>query len=277
VPGWGPMLPADRVLREMRSLGITATELGAPGFLPDTPEGVRAVLATHGVELIGGFVPVVLQHASLRDDTLRSAAQTAAFLAAAGSTTFVTAVVVDADWAPRYELSAGEWTHLLAMLEELDKITADHGLLQVIHPHVNTLIETADDIDRVVNSVGTKWCLDTGHMAIGGCDPVEFARAHSDAVGHVHLKDVRMDLAARLNAGELSLMGATLEGMFCPIGQGDVDVIGAVREVRDRGFASWYVLEQDISLVEMPPEGGGPALDVADSLRFVHAAFADRI
>ncbi len=58
VPGWGVMLPADRVLTEMRSLGITATELGAPGFLPRDPDELRAVLDRNGMSLIGGFVPV---------------------------------------------------------------------------------------------------------------------------------------------------------------------------------------------------------------------------
>ena len=60
VPGWGVMLSADQVLGEMRSLGITATELGAPGFLPRDPAALDEVLTRNGVRLIGGFVPVVL-------------------------------------------------------------------------------------------------------------------------------------------------------------------------------------------------------------------------
>src|SRR5688572_14246107 len=55
VPGWGVMLPAERVLMEMRSLGLSATELGAPGFLPRDPDELRAVLDRHELGFIGGF------------------------------------------------------------------------------------------------------------------------------------------------------------------------------------------------------------------------------
>ena len=37
VPGWGYQLPAERVLREMHEVGLTATEFGPDGFLPPDP------------------------------------------------------------------------------------------------------------------------------------------------------------------------------------------------------------------------------------------------
>src|SRR3954463_2185889 len=55
VPGWGYQLGADRVLREMREVGLIATEFGPDGFLPDD-----AILREAGLLAVGGFVPVVL-------------------------------------------------------------------------------------------------------------------------------------------------------------------------------------------------------------------------
>jgi inosose dehydratase len=270
VPGWGPMLPAPRVLRELRSLGLSAIELGAPGFLPSTAPEVRAVLDAFGVELLGGFVPLVLHDSAVRADTLAQARAAAEFFRAAGGTRFVTAVVVDADWSPRVSLDAAGWSTMFEMLDEIDQICSDNGVVQVLHPHVNTLVETAGEVTRVLDHSQVKWCLDTGHLAIGGTDPVKFARDHAARVAHVHLKDVDLAIASALNAGHHTLMGATQAGMFRSLGEGDIDIAACVTALRTNGFDEWFVLEQDISLGDEPPaEGQGPVDDVRTSLRFL--------
>ena len=108
---------------------------------------------------------------------------------------FVTAVVVDESWAPRIELATAQWDHLVGMLGELDELCAEYGLTQVLHPHVGTLVETADDVATVLERSDVRWCLDTGHLLIGGYDPARFADDAGDRVAHAHLKDVRGDVA----------------------------------------------------------------------------------
>ena len=98
VPGWGRQLPPARVLAEMASLGLTATELGPIGYLPLDPAALRARLAEHGLGLVGGFVPLVLHEPSL-DRARQRAEEVAATMAAAGADVFVAALVMDADWA----------------------------------------------------------------------------------------------------------------------------------------------------------------------------------
>ena len=113
-------------------------------------------------------------------------------------------------------------------------------------------------------------CLDTGHMVIGGADPVSFARDHADRVGLVHLKDVRLSVAARERAGELTLMQAVQAGMFTRLGAGDVELAGVVRELEAAGYDGWYVFEQDAALTEgLPPVGEGPIDDVRASVQFL--------
>ncbi len=73
VPGWGAMLPTPRVLAEMSSLGMPVTELGAPGFLPADPGGVKAQLAEYGMSLVGGFTPLVLHERSQEQATIAEA------------------------------------------------------------------------------------------------------------------------------------------------------------------------------------------------------------
>ena len=149
VPGWGPMLPADRVLRELKSLDLNALELGAPGFLPETGPKVHELLQAANVEMLGGFVPVIVHDAAQREATLASARTWAELLSVSSGGRggkFVSAIVVDADWSPRRPLESAEWTHMFSMFNAIDGICAEFGLDQVLHPHVGTLVETRADV-----------------------------------------------------------------------------------------------------------------------------------
>jgi inosose dehydratase len=270
VPGWGAMLPTRRVLTEMSGLGLTATELGAPGFLPEGPDDVKVELAEFGMTLLGGFTPVVLHDPAMREATIAQATATARLFERAGGTKFVTAVVQDPDWSPPRALSPEEQRHMVEMLGVIDEICAAHGLQQVLHSHVQTLVETADDVNRVLDTCDVNWCLDTGHMAIGGVDPVAFASQAMERIGHVHLKDVRLDMVAPVLSREVTLMAATQNGLFTPLGQGDVDIAGVIGTLEERGYQGWYVIEQDTAITDgLPPEGEGPISQVRTSLAYL--------
>lgn len=274
VPGWGHRLGADRVLAEMRSLGLSATELGAPGFLPEDSGGLRRTLADHDLRLVGAFVPLVLHDRGKREAALSQARSAAGMLDDHGATRFVTAAVQDEHWSPPRRLDDDGMTILAEGLALVDAICADHGLLQVLHPHVGTLIETRRDIESALAHSDVAWCLDTGHLSIGGLDPVEFARDHGHRVGHVHLKDVRGPLASALSAGRLSLLEAVQAGLFSPLGAGDVDVVGTIEALEAHGYDGWYILEQDCALTDgLPEPGEGPVHDVRRSLEFLTSRF----
>jgi inosose dehydratase len=272
VPGWGPMLPADRVLEELVSLDLHAIELGSPGFLPATGPEVKAKLDEYGVQLVGGFVPLVLHDPAQREATLQNAREWAELLSVAGGDKFVTAVVVDADWSPRVQLTPAGWDSMFEMFSSIDEVCAEYGLQQVLHPHIGTLVETAADVQMVLDNSNVMWCLDTGHLAIGGYNPVDMAVHYPHRVGHVHLKDASLEIGARLNAGELTLMQATFEGMFRSLGRGDIDLKGTFAALAASGYDDWYVLEQDTSIDgEAPPLGSGPVEDIRVSLEFARA------
>ena len=269
VPGWGHMLPTDRVLTEMTGLGISATEYGAPGFLPTEPDAIRSVLDGHGMSLIGGFTPLVLHDPARRDDALVRTRATAELFRRAGATTFVSCPVMDDDWSVPRPLDRDEHRHLVRMLSAVDEICADHGLRQVLHPHVQTVVETAPDVERVLEA------CDTGHLAIGGTDPVDFARRAADRVGHVHLKDVRMDLVPALLDRSTSIMAGVQAGLFPPLGQGDLELAEVVVTLERAGYRGWYVIEQDTAITgELPAAGEGPVTGVAASMRYLHDVVA---
>lgn len=278
VPGWGHQLEPSRVLSEMRSLGFTATELGSAGWLPEQVEPLEAMLAEHQLGLLASFVPLVLHDAAQADAMLAAAAEAADLLEAMGATYFNTAPVTSVDWEPRRPLSDAEWQHLFAMVGHIDQICAERKLLHVIHEHVGCVVETAEEIERLLENTTVSFVLDTGHMAIGGCDPLEFARTHADRVGLVHLKDTRLDVAARLNAGELTLMEAVQAGLFPALGLGELPIGEIVSHLEATGFNGHYVIEQDCAITgELPALGEGPIRDVEISVAYLRdVANSDR-
>lgn len=267
VPGWGLQLPPDRVFAEMTSLGITATELGPLGWLPTDGRQARQVLDRYGLALVGGFVPVVVHEPEQDREYAR---QAAAQLAQAGGELFVAATVQDHAWSTPVPLDADGWKRAGDHLDELAAVARQEGVELVLHPHAGTILETAQDVEHALAHTRVPWCLDTGHLLIGGVDPVDFTREHGNRVGHVHFKDVRTDVAARLNRGELTLMQAVQHGLFQPLGSGDARIDEVVDALRRSGYERWLVLEQDLAITgSEPPVGGGPALDVAKSIAFL--------
>ncbi|MFE6611367.1 sugar phosphate isomerase/epimerase family protein [Amycolatopsis sp. NPDC057786] len=264
VPGWGRVLDAGTVLGEMAELGVRATELGPPGYLPRDPGALRELLGGYELELVGGFLAVVLHKDP--EAARAEAEESAALFAACGGDVLVLAAATGLDgYDDRPKLSDTQWTTLVETSGEIGEIAARHGLRTVLHPHVGTHAETQEEVERFLADSALPLCLDTGHLLIGGTDPVALAKRYPDRVGHLHLKDVRGELAEDVRAGRLPYAEAVGKGLYVPLGDGDVDIETMVRSVHEAGYDGWYVLEQDTALSEGSPEDL-PKRDVARSL-----------
>lgn len=271
VPGWGHQLTAERVLAEMRQAGLTATELGPEGFLPTDTSELVSMLDGYGLSCVGGFVPVVLFDAE--HDPLDDLAGPLESLVAAGAGVVVLAAATGTQgYDARPELSEKQWETLLSNLDRLAGIVAARGLIAVLHPHVGTMVESRAEVDRVLAGCDIPLCLDTGHLLIGGTDPLELTREVPERIKHTHLKDVDAALAAKVQAGELTYTQAVAAGMYVPLGAGDVDIAGIVKALEDSGFDGWYVMEQDNILEAEPSAEDGPLADVLTSVAFLQGA-----
>lgn len=261
VPGWGYQLPPARVLAEMREVGLVATEFGPEGFLPADP---TEVLARHDLHAIGGFTPLLLH---LPDhDPVPEVEKLLATYAATGSDTLVLSAVSGLDgYDTRPVLDDAGWRALLRNLDRLTAAAAEHGVCTVLHPHVGTMVENTEEVQRVLDGSSVALCLDTGHLLIGGTDPAELTRQAPERIAHTHIKDVDARLARQVRDGRRSYTEAVREGMYRPVGQGDIDFATIVGHLRGHGYDGWYVLEQDTILTE-EPRGAGPITDVHTSV-----------
>lgn len=272
VPGWGEMPDPEQVLTEMQELGLLGTELGPPGFLPEDPPELSAILARHDLVFVGSFVPLVL-HEPSDAEALAAAAETISRLREAGGEVIVVAVVQDADWSRPEPLDDAGWRRLAERAAAIESMASAQGITFALHPHVGTLIETAAQVERALAETSVGWCLDTGHLMIGGTPPAQFARAHGDRVTHVHLKDVDGELAAELVAGRLSLLDATRRGLFRPLGEGVAEVAATLEALNAHGYRGWLVLEQDTAITaEEPAVKRAAMLDSQQSIAFLNSA-----
>lgn len=272
---WGYQMAPERVFSEMASLGLTGTEFGPLGFLPVDPAARAEVLAKLGMTAIGGFFPVLLHDASV-DPLPKVEAELDAYQAAGANVLVIAAEQPGGNYDhKRPELDEASWTLLLSNLKRIDEYARSRGVLATVHPHVGTMIETESDSQRLVDGTDIGITLDTGHMFIGGTDPVAFSAKYPQRIKHTHLKDVRLELARKVQNGELTYYQAVVQGMYTPLGEGDIDIRAIVKNLLDAGFDGWFCLEQDNVVQANPAEGEGPFDEARRSVRFINQVIAD--
>jgi inosose dehydratase len=269
VPGWGHQLYAERVLTEMSAIGLRATELGPRGFLPARSDELRDLLGAHGLELVGGFLPLVLHGGRDLEAGLAHAEAYAELLAEAGGDILVlAATTTQSGYDGRAELDADGWTTLVRSIDRVIELAGERGLTVAVHPHHGTVIERTHHIERLLEGSRVSLCVDTGHLLIGGTDPLDLIRSAPDRVAHVHLKDVAAGWSERVRSGRVSYADAVRGGMYRPLGTGDLDIAAIVRTLQGTGYRGWFVLEQDTILEAAPQEGAGPVESATASLDF---------
>jgi inosose dehydratase len=267
LPGWGHRMPPDRVLAEMKDVGLDATELGPPGYLPDDTGARRRLLDRYGMRLVAGFLATVLH------DPRRSAVdeieRQAGVLEASGAEVLVLAAALPGESYDRDKrLDRSEWSTLARSLASAGDIASAHGLRLSFHPHAGTAVARKEDVDVLLEVSSAEICLDTGHLLLGGADPAEVARDAAGRVNHVHLKDIDANLAGRIRSGDITYAEAVVAGLYRPLGQGDLDIEAVFTRLREAGYRGWYVLEQDTALAAEPAPARGPLEAAAQSLEY---------
>src|SRR5215218_10252873 len=190
--------PWPRVLDEAAAAGYAGIELGPLGYMPDRPALLRSELDMRGLELVAGFVFMPLHTAAGVAAGLQLARRTCALVSGAGAGT----LVIIQGFTPERERAAGrpgaappltgaEWATLVDGVHELARLAADeYGLVSCFHPHAGTHVEFEPEVERLIAATDPELvslCVDTGHCAYAGVDPVDLYRRHHDRVAYFHL------------------------------------------------------------------------------------------
>jgi len=256
--GRDDLLSPAALLAAVRSLGYGAIELGPPGYFGTDAASVRATLAPAGLALAGAFVPLHLADEVAFARDLEELERTAGILAGAGDDAVM--LLADAgsderfaaagrpDELARTRLAGAALGRAVRLLTLAAERCREHGLVAALHPEAGSYMEAPAEVETMLELIDRELlgaCLDTGHVLVGGGDPVQLAHDWADRLCHVHLKDVDAALMARVRAGTLGVEEAWAEGLFCTFGRGMVDLEGVLSSPALRSFDGWIVLEQD--------------------------------
>jgi inosose dehydratase len=247
------LVPPAALLDSVRSLGFAAIELGPPGYFGANGSSVRAELEAFDLELVGAFVPLRLT--GTEQEYQSDSAELDRTLAVLADQTSAVALLADAGTPERFAaagrpdalrrtaLRGADLDAALARLEQAARRCRSAGVSAALHPEVGSFVESPQEIETVLDRVDLSLCLDTGHVAIGGGDPVALARDLGDRISHVHLKDVSSELLSHLRRGDVDVETAWEQGLFCTFGEGEVDLTGVL--ARLASYQGWLVVEQD--------------------------------
>lgn len=270
--------PWERVLDDIEASGIGAMELGPVGYLPEDPETLRTVLQSRKLESAGSFIFDDLHDPAQRDRVMSVAERACRAIAASGGTILS---IIDRpddvrvrtagrpDAAQRLE--PDRWRAMLDQISEVAVIARGHGLRPVVHPHAGGYVEFEDEVERLVADTDLDLCIDTGHTALARMDPAATITRYAERLGHVHFKDIRPEVLARIDAEQLDFWQAIAAGIFCPLGEGLVDLVAVLDALDDAGYRGYATIEQDRT-----PDSGEPLDDLRQSLAVLSRVQTER-
>jgi len=270
-----------QVLDEMSELGYVGTELGDWGFMPTDAGDLRAELDARGLTLLAAFVGVALADPETHGPGEALALRHARLLAdVGGDTPFI--VLSDDNGTselrthyagrvrPEHGLTPAQWDTFVRGVHRIaEAVRNETGLRTVFHPHCAGYVETAAEVDTLMRRTDPTLiglCFDTGHYRFGGGKPIEAFARHASRIWHVHFKDCHPDIAARSRTEGWDYFASVGKGVFCELGNGDVDFPGFLAELRKRDYDGWIVVEQDVL-----PGMGSPKASALRNLAYIHS------
>jgi inosose dehydratase len=268
-----PHLPGpDELLDAVVEAGYDGIDLGPLGFLGEGSE-LRARLRSRRLGLAGGWVALRFTNPEWFEEDLASldraleafeagadlepAWRPKPTLADAGSPERAASPGRGKD-LPVIGLDEAGWRRLSAGVQRAAERCRARDLEPTFHHHVGTYVEAPHEIERLLELTDIGVCLDTGHLLLGGGQPVIALRDWGERVNHVHLKDARRAVLDRVIADRAGMEAVWRRGAFCELGTGDLDVDGFLATLRARDYSGWLVVEQD-----RIPEPGESLADAA--------------
>lgn len=248
--------PWRQVLAECSDAGYRGIELGPVGFMPEDAAILADALAEFDLSLIGGVVFRPFHDPTAWDDVMDGAVRTCRALVAHGAQHLVLIDSISERRAPTAgraheaeQMSPAEWKGFRDRIATIARMGADeYGLTVGIHAHAAGFLDFEPELEQLLDEVDEsilKICFDTGHHSYAGFDPVAFMKRHMDRISYMHFKDIDPRIKARTIENRTGFYEACGQGIFCRLGQGDVD-FGTVRQVLlDSGYKGWCTVEQD--------------------------------
>jgi len=216
----------ERAVSDIAAAGYAGIEMfdGNLFDYADRPEELQGLLSDAGLELASAYTGGNFIYSEILDEELVRVSRAAKLAQLFGAGSLVVGGGARRSSGTRPE----DYQALGSALDQVCDIAEAHGLVACYHPHLTTIVESPDELDRLMPLTRMAFCPDTGHLAAGGGDPAALIRSYGNRLQHVHLKDVRLE---------------PLE--FVPLGQGSIDFSDVLAAVHESGYDGWLMVELD--------------------------------
>ena len=247
--------PWQRFLDEVVEAGYEWIELGPYGYLPTDLKVLRQELDRRKLNVTGTFAMAHLEEPSAWPSMEQQVMGGGELLAALGAKYLV---LIDDTYSDLFtgkpthppRLAPDAWKRLIDGAHRVADIARDRfGLTLVYHPHAETHVEYEDQIEQFLAETDPArifLCLDTGHHAYRGGDPVAFMRKHHQRVAYLHLKSIDGEMQKKVAAEKIPFALAVGMDMFCEPARGAVDFLAFRDVLREVGYQGWATVEQDM-------------------------------
>lgn len=245
-------IPWQRCMDEMQKAGYEGVELGPWGYFPNTYETLKPELEKRGLKLTGGSVSTNYLDEESMQATFRTIDDQAELFRHFPTAKHIvllvdmyTDLMTGEDVLPR-QLTEEQWQVVYRNVQRMADYVRAKNLLPVFHPHVDCYIMTEEEIERIIDNTDITFCIDTGHHVYGGGEPVSFIKKHFDRIPYLHVKECDMKVKKKKDEEGWSFAKATIEGIMCEPGDGDIDFKDLFDFMKSKGFDGWVVVEQDM-------------------------------
>jgi inosose dehydratase len=267
--------PWQIVFDQIADAGFRYTELGPLGYLPEDGGLIRKEVESRKLRVVGAALLASLGESDRRSQTLAEARRLARLVADAGG-----AFLILVDWSPQRHPTAGrtkEASRLKgqakrdfhSVVREIGRVcVSEFDLTAAAHPHAGSFLEFEDEIDDLMDGTDpaeVTLAIDTGHSLYADIDPASLFAKYAKRTSYVNFKDISGPVLTQARDKALAFLSAVDQGVFCCLGDGEVDFRAFCNELNKAGFRGPAVIEQDRS-----PETFPSALaDAKKAIRFI--------
>ena len=244
----------EQAIEEISAVGFPGIQLraGVLSRFGDRPGELRDLLARHRLTFVALSSGNLSIDPALESRMIDEHVSHAKFLRDAGG---LYLQLIDERPKGR-EVAVGDHERLGRLMTTIGKRTAELGIPVAYHPHMGSIGEKPNDIERVLAASDPRYVhllLDVAHYRAGGGDPIVAIRQHADRLIFLHIKDLRQGPAP----------GAPYQ--FVELGRGSIDLPGVFAALREKRFTGWAVVELD----SVPDRGGTAKASAEISKRYL--------
>jgi inosose dehydratase len=268
IEGWGQSISYGQMLDELVATGYTGTELGDYGYMPTDPAQLAQELNARNLTMLGAYEGVYLRDASTHAEGERKVLRNARLLKSVANPNSLPFVVIADEHShdavrfenagrvnPSMSFSNADWQVFAKGVNQIAKAVHDEtGLRSVFHHHCAGYVEAPWEIEELLartdsNHVGL--VFDTGHYVYGtgqndGSAALEALERFGSRLWYVHYKDCHPAIATQARQQGWNYKEAIGHGVFCELGQGQVDFAAITKKLEQLGYKGWICVEQDV-------------------------------